>query len=137
MNPTLVVLLCFAVGIVVGGLIASWLVRRNGRAAEDRAAQLEVELSETRSELEAQAERISSHFARTSDLFRDLTERYTVLYAHLADGARHFCAGEAPPIARGFDGPMVSGGVGASNAEAPTAPRGPEQANGGSPPLSV
>ncbi len=133
MHPTVLSLLWFGGGAVVGGLVASWLGRRGGRAAEERAAQLEVELAETRSELEAQGERISSHFARTSDLFRDLTERYTQLYAHLADGARHFCAGEVPAIGRGLDGPLL-GGSGPEGAAGPGASPRPEQANGGSPP---
>ena len=138
MHPTAVLLLSFACGAVVGALVASWLRRRGGRAAEERAAQLEVELAETRSELEAQGERISTHFARTSDLFRELTERYTQLYAHLADGARQFSSGEVPGIARGLDGPLpgvLGGGAEAEPVAAPAAaPRGPEQANGGSPP---
>jgi hypothetical protein len=133
MHPTVFSLLWFGAGALAGGLVASWLVRRGGRAAEERAAQLEAELAETRSELEAQGERISGHFARTSDLFRDLTERYTQLYAHLADGARHFCAGEVPAIGRGLDGPLLGGGIGPEAVEPPAARR-PEQANGGSPP---
>jgi hypothetical protein len=131
MHPTAISLLWFAVGALAGALLASWLTRRGGRAAEDRAAQLEVELAETRSELEAQGERISGHFARTSDLFRDLTERYTQLYAHLAGGAREFCAGEAPAIARGLDGLLLGG---ETEVEAGEPARIPKQTNGGSPP---
>jgi len=134
MHPTVFSLLWFAGGLVAGLLVASWLARRGGRAAEERAAQLEAELADTRSELEAQAERISGHFARTSDLFRDLTERYTQLYAHLADGARHFCAGDVPAIARGLDGLLVTGESEAAPPAEQGASRRPEQANGGSPP---
>src|SRR5262245_56005539 len=135
MHPTVVLLLTFAFGVVVGALATSWLGRRGDRSAEERAAQLEVELAETRSELEAQGERISGHFARTSDLFRELTERYTQLYAHLADGARQFTSGEAPGIARGLDGPLPGSLLrGAEEPVAAPAPRGPEQANGGTPP---
>lgn len=131
MQPTLLSLLWFAGGAVVGILVASTLRRRGGRAAEERAAQLEVELAETRGELEAQGERIETHFARTSDLFRDLTERYTQLYAHLAEGARHFCGDEMPAIARGLDGLLPAG---EGEAAVRGASRGAERANGGSPP---
>ncbi len=134
MHPTVFSLLWFAGGLAAGLVAAVWLGRRGGRAADERVAQLEAELADTRSELEAQAERISGHFARTSDLFRDLTERYTQLYAHLADGARHFCAGDVPAIARGLDGLLVAGeGEAVSPAEQGTSRR-PEQTNGGSPP---
>jgi uncharacterized membrane-anchored protein YhcB (DUF1043 family) len=136
MHPSVLSLVWFAAGALAGGLLATWLGRRGGRAAEDRAAQLEVQVAETRRELEAQRERISGHFARTSALFRELTERYTQLYAHLAGGAREF-AGEAPAIARGFEGLLAGGENEAEAGEpAPAAPRTPKQANGGSPPAA-
>jgi uncharacterized membrane-anchored protein YhcB (DUF1043 family) len=131
MQPIIVSLLWFAGGAIVGILVASALRGRLGRAAEERAAQLEAELIETRGELEAQGERIEAHFARTSDLFRELTERYTQLYAHLADGARHFCGDELPAIARGLDGLLPAGEREA--AESASSGR-PERVNGGSPP---
>jgi uncharacterized membrane-anchored protein YhcB (DUF1043 family) len=135
MHPSVLSLVWFAGGALAGGLLATFLARRGGRAAEDRAAQLEVQVAETRRELEAQRERISGHFARTSDLFRELTERYTQLYAHLAGGAREFCAGEAPAIARGFEG-LLGGGENEAEAGEPEPPRTPKQANGGSPPAA-
>jgi uncharacterized membrane-anchored protein YhcB (DUF1043 family) len=104
MDPTVLLLLTFAGGAIVGALVATWLERRGGRAAYDRAAELEIELAKTRSELEAQGAQIATHFVRTSDLFRDLTGQYTQLYAHLAEGARQFCRDELPAIARGLDG---------------------------------
>src|SRR5262245_22983468 len=134
MDPNVLSLLWFAGGVAAGVLVTSWLVRRGGRAAEERAAQLEAELAETQGRLEAQAERISGHFVRTSDLFRDLTERYTQLYAHLADGARHFCAGDVPAIARGLDALLAAGENEVAAEPEPAPARRPEQANGGSPP---
>jgi uncharacterized membrane-anchored protein YhcB (DUF1043 family) len=133
MHPSVLSLVWFAAGALAGGLLATWLVRRGGRAAEDRAAQLEAQLAETRRELEGQRERISGHFARTSDLFRELTERYTRLYAHLAGGAREFSAGEAPAIARGLEG-FLPGGE--NDAETEPTVRTPKPTNGGSPPAA-
>ena len=132
MHPTVLSLAWFAAGALAGGLVAIWLRSRGGRAAEERAAQLEQELAETRSELESQGERISGHFARTSDLFRELTERYTQLYAHLAGGAREFCSGETPAIARGLEGMLPGGEAGSEAPEAGSRP--PKQTNGGAPP---
>jgi len=134
MDPTVLLLLSFAGGAIAGALLALWLVRRGERAAEDRAAQLEIELAQMRSDLEAQAAQIATHFVRTSDLFRDLTERYTQLYAHLAEGARQFCPDDVPAIARGLDGLLPAGE--AESAEPPPEagePRRPERTNGGSP----
>jgi uncharacterized membrane-anchored protein YhcB (DUF1043 family) len=128
MYPTSISLLWFAAGALAGLFVAAALRRRAGRVAEERTAQLEAELIETRAELEAQGDRIEAHFARTSDLFRDLTQRYTELYAHLADGARDFCSHELPAIARGLDGLLPSGD---GERESPGRP---ERVNGGSPP---
>jgi uncharacterized membrane-anchored protein YhcB (DUF1043 family) len=120
MDPSVLLVLSFSAGALTGSLLTSWRERRGGRAAHERAAELEIELSKTRSELEAQGAQIASHFERTSDLFRDLTGRYTQLYAHLADGARQFCRDELPAIARGLDGLLPAG-------EADSAELRPEQ----------
>jgi len=133
MDPTLLLLLAAAGGATAGALLTSWIGRRGGRAARDRASELEIELAKLRSELEARGAQISSHFVRTSDLFRDLTERYTQLYAHLAEGARQFCPDEVPAIARGFEGLLPSGeGESAQAAEEEGAALRSEAAQGGS-----
>jgi len=133
MDPTVLLLLSFAGGAIAGALLALWLVRRAGHAAEDRAAQLEIELAQMRSELEAQGQQIATHFVRTSDLFRDLTERYTQLYAHLAAGARQFCPDDVPAIARGLDGLLPAGEADSLPAPEAGESRRPERTNGGSP----
>ena len=97
------------------------------------------ELEETREELEAHREEVAKHFHETSQLFRGLTEQYTRLYAHLAEGARDFCAEDEPALARGFDGPLLGRNGDDSGEEAEPAPGAapvearPEQANGGAP----
>lgn len=135
MDPTVLLLLSFAGGAIAGALLAIALLRRGGRAAQDRAAELEIELAQVRSEIEVQGRQIATHFGRTSDLFRDLTERYTQLYAHLAQGARQFCPDDAPAIARGIEG-LLPAGEAAGEQPLPLAgePRRPERTNGGSPP---
>ena len=135
MDPTVLLLLSLAGGAIAGALLATALLRRGRRAAEDRAAELEIQLAQVRSEIEAQARQIATHFGRTSDLFLDLTERYSQLYAHLAQGARQFCPDDVPAIARGIDGLLPAG---APDGEQPLPlagePRRPERTNGGSPP---
>ena len=98
------------------------------------AVRLERELSEARADLERYRERVSQHFEKSSDLFRDLTTQYTSLYRHLAEGARDL----ARPGIPAFDPlpetarleanrPAEAPPVEASAAEAPTPPS-PEEA---------
>lgn len=75
--------LVFAAGFFAGG----WWKR--GRDEDRRmAVRLERELSEARADLERYRERVSQHFEKSSDLFRDLTSQYSSLYKHLSEGAR-------------------------------------------------
>jgi uncharacterized membrane-anchored protein YhcB (DUF1043 family) len=96
-----------ALGVLLGALGAVLGRRRSTRLDRERAEQLAAELDETRNELETHREEVARHFHATSDLFRDLTDRYSRLYAHLAEGAREFCTDEVPALARGFDGPLL------------------------------
>jgi uncharacterized membrane-anchored protein YhcB (DUF1043 family) len=123
MDPTVLLLLSFAGGALAGALVATWLERRGGRAAYERAAELEIQLAKTRSELEAQGAQIADHFVCTSDHFRDLTGQYTQLYTHLAEGARQFCRDDVPALARGLDGLLPGGEAG--SAEPPPEEGGP------------
>ena len=96
-----------AAGLVVGAGVVFLLMRRGGSVNRERAESLASELEETRLELETHREEVSGHFARTSDLFRDLTEQYTRLYAHLAKGAREFCPDDVPSLGQGLDTPLL------------------------------
>ena len=116
MDPTLLLILVAGGGAIVGALLASVLVRRAESSARERLAQLTLEHAKLRSELESRNAEIATHFGRTSDLFRELTERYTRLYAHLAEGARQFCADDVPAIARGLDGLLPAGEDGSGSA---------------------
>jgi hypothetical protein len=101
------VLLVFGAGLGLGAGGVAFLLRRSGRAARERAERLAAELDETRAELDAHRKEVTKHFEQTSKLFRDLTEQYTRLYGHLAEGAREFCAGAVPALGRDFDGPLL------------------------------
>jgi uncharacterized membrane-anchored protein YhcB (DUF1043 family) len=124
-----------AAGVLLGALCSFFLQRRNGSANRERAEQLSSELEETREELDAHREEVAKHFQETSQLFRGLTEQYTRLYAHLAEGSRDFCTDDAPALARGFDGPLLgrngddAGKEQPRKADPPEAR--PEQGNGG------
>jgi len=101
------IFLAFGVGVVIGAVIAGFLGRRSGGAARERVERLVREIDEAREELETQRAEVAKHFEETSDLFRDLTEQYTRLYAHLSEGAREFCTAEVPALGRGLGGPLL------------------------------
>ena len=115
------ILLAFGAGLVLGAVTVGLLQRRTGGAARERARQLGIEVDEAREELGAQRAEVAKHFTETSDLFRDLTEQYTRLYAHLAEGAREFCPEEVPALGRGLDGPLLGGSGDSEPAEEPLA----------------
>ena len=115
------IFLAFGAGLVLGVVSVGLLQRRTGGAARERAEQLGIELDEAREDLEAQRAEVSKHFEETSDLFRDLTEQYTRLYAHLSEGAREFCPGEVPALGRGFDDPLLGTSGDSEPAEEPPA----------------
>lgn len=109
MELNAMILLAFGVGLAVGAVAIGLLQRRSGGEAREREEQLSSELEEAREDLEAQRAEISKHFEETSDLFRDLTEQYTRLYAHLSEGAREFCPEDVTALGGGFDGPQLGG----------------------------
>ena len=96
-----------AAGLVLGAALVFLLMRRGGSVNRERAESLTTELEETRLELESHREEVAKHFSETSDLFRDLTEQYSRLYAHLATGAREFCPDEVPSLGQGLDTPLL------------------------------
>lgn len=114
-------LAALGVGLVIGAVLMNLLGRRAGRADRERADQLETELEQTREELEVHREDVARHFQQTSDLFRDVTEHYTRLYAHLATGARSFSTGEVPALGQ-LDQTLIG----------EAAPRAPDKGGNGS-----
>ena len=119
------------IGLVLflGGVGAGRVLRHLDQSARVRAERLERELEETRGRFEAHREQVQKHFDQTSDLFRDLTQQYTALYAHLAEGARELCPERVPALGRGDAGGLLLGadsGVGTAPATAGAdAERGP------------
>ena len=107
MEWNVMVIGALALGLAVGAAVATLIQRRSGRTARERAEQLVTEFEETREEFESHREQVAKHFEQTSSLFRDLTEQYTRLYSHLAEGAREFCDDEMPAIGGGLGGPLL------------------------------
>jgi uncharacterized membrane-anchored protein YhcB (DUF1043 family) len=134
-SPT--ILLAFGVGLALGAVAVGLLQRRSGGAARERAQQLAIELDKTREKLETQRAEVAKHFEETSGLFRDLTEQYTRLYAHLSEGAREFCPEEVPALGRGLEGPLLGASGDSEPAEEPTTGevRPPEADAGSSQPV--
>ena len=56
--------------------------------------------------------------AQTSDRFQDLTQQYTALYGHLAEGARELCSTQVPALASGHDFPTLAASPNAGAAKA-------------------
>jgi uncharacterized membrane-anchored protein YhcB (DUF1043 family) len=105
-----------------GALLGVFLARADGSTRE-RIAQLEEEIRRERGDRERYQERVAEHFDRTSDLFRDLTERYRNLYDHLAEGATDLAAERRPALGQGFGAPPLPAGKPAEESAAPPEPR--------------
>ncbi len=99
-----------AVGAVLfaAGAAAGWWLCRD-REARGRAEWLERELEDEQLRHQAYQQEVEKHFAQTSDLFRGLTQQYTTLYGHLAEGARELCSEHIPALASGQDFPALAG----------------------------
>ena len=86
MNPlvlTLGGLVLFLAGLGLGVLVAR---RSGGRQAAE-------ELAVVRQDFDAYREGVTRHFRDSAGHFQAIGEQYRALYAHMADGAKHFCAG--------------------------------------------
>ncbi len=86
MNPwilTLGGLVLFLAGLGLGFLMS----RRPG----DRQAA--EELAVVKEDFEAYREGVTQHFRDSAGHFQAIGEQYRALYGHMADGAKHFCAG--------------------------------------------
>jgi uncharacterized membrane-anchored protein YhcB (DUF1043 family) len=95
------------------GLGAGLVLRRPDRRMKAQVEALRSELQETQREYDQHRARIDKHFERTSDLFRGLTEQYTELYGHLAEGARELCSEGGPALGRGLNDPLLAATLGA------------------------
>ena len=123
MEPNSLIIVALAAGLLIGALRVHLIHRRSSGINRDRAEQLALEVEETRAELEANRDDVSRHFEQTSELFHDLTQQYSRLYSHLAEGAREFSNGGISELGRGFQNPLLGekGGAGAPSLEPPLA----------------
>lgn len=121
MEPNSLIIAALTAGILIGALVVHLLHRRSSGVNRDRAEQLALEVEETRMEIESNRDDVSRHFEQTSELFRDLTQQYSRLYSHLAEGAREFSSGSISELGRGFENPLLGeeGGTGAPSLEKP------------------
>jgi uncharacterized membrane-anchored protein YhcB (DUF1043 family) len=81
---------------LIAGIAVGYALR--GRVAREREAELRGEASVVRDRYDVHRRRVTEHFSRCSDLFRDLTRSHAALYAHLAKGAREFCPEATPSL---------------------------------------
>jgi len=123
MEPNSLIIVALAAGLLIGALLVHLIHRRSSGINRDRAEQLALEVEETRAELEANRDDVSRHFEQTSELFHDLTQQYSRLYSHLAEGAREFSNGGISELGRGFQNPLLGekGGAEAPSLEPPLA----------------
>jgi uncharacterized membrane-anchored protein YhcB (DUF1043 family) len=100
------------------GLGAGLVLRQPDRRMRAQLEALRSELLESQRRFDQHRARVDKHFERTSDLFRDMTEQYTALYSHLAEGARELCSEGGPALGRGLNDPLLAATLGAG--EQPT-----------------
>ncbi len=114
-----VVLWQIGIGVAafVIGLGAGLALRRPDRRMKAQLEALRGELQESQRQHDQHRARVDKHFERTSDLFRDLTDQYTALYAHLAEGARELCSEGGPALGRGLNDPLLGASLGAEPLE--------------------
>jgi uncharacterized membrane-anchored protein YhcB (DUF1043 family) len=95
--------IAIACGVFAAGILVGLFVSRFGSGARGKAHKLEKELALEREASRQYHEHVAEHFTQTSDMFGELTHKYTALYTHLAEGARTLCADRAPTIGSAFE----------------------------------
>ncbi len=58
---------------------------------KQRTAELELELDAAKAERQDYQQHVTAHFAKTAELFQDMTASYRGVYQHLAEGASQLC----------------------------------------------
>ncbi len=81
-NPWVLAFIGLLLGLALGVVGAQLFERRKsgGRTVED-----------LQQEMDDYKEEVGKHFATTSELFRDMTEKYRDVYNHLAAGSQTLC----------------------------------------------
>lgn len=79
-------------GIVIGYIIATWLVpNRQGRE------ELEEHLRELKRQQQDYQAEVGQHFSRTAELLHNLADSYRDVHNHLAHGAETLCTEQDAP----------------------------------------
>ncbi len=101
-----------ALGCLVAGCIAGWLLRRAFDPAEQRQRELERRLHDSELALHDYRARVTGHFRGTAERVNRLTEDYRELHQHLSGGAIELCNAAEPgsaPLLTGLGGPTSTG----------------------------
>ncbi len=95
-----------ALGCLVAGVGAGWVLRLFLDASEQRIRDLERRLADSETALLDYRRQVTEHFRGTAERVNRLTDDYRELHAHLAEGAMGLCqpAGEDLPLLTGLGG---------------------------------
>jgi len=111
------VLLMGVGGVVVGALIGAFFERTRGSAAK-RAAKLEAELVQARSDLLHYRDQTKHHFGKSAELLGRMATDYREFLDHFVTGAEELCGPNLQELnASGLDRPLLDG-TGTTPAEA-------------------
>ena len=75
------------IALLAGALLGALICRRFTPTITD-VDELRVKLERSRTEMEHYRDNVNSHFSKTSDLVKELTEDYVKVYQHLSEGAQ-------------------------------------------------
>lgn len=95
-----------ALGCLVAGVGAGWVLRLVLDASEQRIRELERRLADSDAALRDYRQQVTEHFRGTAERVNRLTEDYRELHSHLAEGAMGLCqpAGEELPLLTSLGG---------------------------------
>jgi uncharacterized membrane-anchored protein YhcB (DUF1043 family) len=99
--------LIVVVGLVAGALVGILFERRAGAAAK-RAAKLEADLVQARSELMRYREQTQHHFGKSAELLGRMATDYREFLDHFVNGAAELCGPNLKELeASGLERPLL------------------------------
>src|SRR4029079_12585096 len=112
---------------VVGGILVGVVFERTRGSAAKRAAQLEAELGQARSELMRYRDQTKHHFGKSAELLGRMASDYREFLDHFVTGAEELCGPNLKELnASGLDRPMLERATpaadGAASSAAATSP---------------
>jgi uncharacterized membrane-anchored protein YhcB (DUF1043 family) len=78
----------FGTIVLACGIFLGMLINRSLNSSTADVDQLKSDLERERAEMESYKASVNSHFNKTSDLVKELTQDYVKVYQHLAEGAQ-------------------------------------------------